>query len=124
MTQAPARILLVEDEALIRMDTAMALEDMGHSVTEAGRARDALARLQDRSFDILLTDLGLPDMGGAELARKVLEHQPDIGLVYATGEGHLPEGTDPRTVLLQKPYGEEDLRAALARAQALRPVHS
>ena len=116
------RILLVEDEALIRMDTAMFLEDMGHEVTEAGRAKEALAALETKGFDVLLTDLGLPDMGGAEMTRQALAVHPDLGVVFATGESRLPPGSPAQAVLLCKPYGEEDLRRAVAEALARRSV--
>ncbi len=118
----PARILLVEDDGLIRMDTALFLTDMGHTVTEAGLAREALSALDTGAFDLLLTDLGLPDMPGAELARRILDRCPGLGLVYATGETALPPGSPPQAVLLCKPYGEEDLRIAVDTAMTRRPA--
>ncbi len=114
----PLSILLVEDNALIRADTAIMLEEMGHSVAQAGKAAPALDKLAEQSFDLLLSDLGLPDMNGNDLARRALEIQPDLAVVYATGDSHLPANCPAQTVLLCKPYGEDQLRGAVHEALA------
>jgi CheY-like chemotaxis protein len=106
-------VLLVEDEALIRINTADMLTDMGHEVIEAGTAAEALEAASAQDFDILVTDVGLPDMKGGELAHKVRALKPGVGIVFATGESQLPEGADADAVLLTKPYSDESLRAAL-----------
>ncbi|MEP3436286.1 MAG: PAS domain-containing protein [Hoeflea sp.] len=106
-------VLLVEDEALIRFNTADILEEMGHAVIEAGTAAEALKAAGANDFDILVTDVGLPDMKGGELARKVRELKPGVGIVFATGESQIPDGADANAVLLTKPYSDESLKAAL-----------
>jgi len=116
--ERPVSILLVEDNALIRADTAIMLEEMGHSVAQAGKAAPALERLKGQGFDLLLTDLGLPDMNGNDLAQRAVEVQPGLAVVYATGDSHLPAGCPAQTVLLCKPYGEDQLRAAVQEALA------
>lgn len=113
---ASLSILLVEDNSLIRADTAIMLEEMGHTVTQSGKAEPALASLDDRTFDLLLTDLGLPDMNGNDLARRAVEVQPGLAVVYATGDSQLPGDCPAQTVLLCKPYGEEQLRSAVSEA--------
>ncbi|WP_339759795.1 PAS domain-containing protein [uncultured Hoeflea sp.] len=107
------RVLLVEDEALIRINTADMLEDMGHTVVDAGTAAEALEAASTQEFDILVTDVGLPDMKGGELAKELRRQQPGIGIVFATGESQVPEGADADAVLLTKPYSDETLKAAL-----------
>lgn len=111
-------ILLVEDNALIRADTAIMLEEMGHAVAQAGKATPALERLGEQAFDLLLTDLGLPDMNGNDLARRAVEIQPGLAVVYATGDSHLPANCPGQTILLCKPYGEDQLRGAVEQALA------
>ncbi|MTD99760.1 PAS domain-containing protein [Paracoccus sp. YIM 132242] len=111
-------ILLVEDNALIRADTAIMLEEMGHTVAQAGKAAPALASLEGQDFDLLLTDLGLPDMNGNDLAQRAVEMRPGLAVVYATGDSSLPAGCPAQTVLLCKPYGEEQLRGAVREALA------
>ncbi|MDF1609532.1 PAS domain-containing protein [Hoeflea sp. YIM 152468] len=106
-------VLLVEDEALIRINTADMLADMGHTVIEAGTAAEALKAATDQVFDILVTDVGLPDMRGGELAKQIRKLRPQIGIVFATGESRTPEGADADAVLLTKPYSDESLKAAI-----------
>ncbi|SOE10515.1 PAS domain S-box-containing protein [Hoeflea halophila] len=106
-------VLLVEDEALIRINTADMLEDMGLAVIDAGTAAEAIEAASDRSFDILVTDVGLPDMKGGELARELRRQHPGIGIVFATGESQLPDGADDDAILLTKPYSDETLKAAI-----------
>ena len=117
----PLAILLVEDNALIRADTAIMLEDMGHRVVQAGKGAPALASLAEQSFDLLLTDLGLPDMNGNDLARQGVGMRPGLAVVYATGDSALPPDCPPQAVLLCKPYGEDQLQAAVTEAMARRP---
>ncbi|MBV6649731.1 MAG: response regulator, partial [Hoeflea sp.] len=117
--QRKFKVLLVEDEALIRINTADMLTDMGHDVIEAGTAAEALAATSEHEFDILVTDVGLPDMKGGELARKVQALKPGVGIVFATGESQLPEGADAEAVLLTKPYSDESLKAALEKLGSL-----
>ncbi|WP_412049630.1 PAS domain S-box protein [Hoeflea sp. Naph1] len=107
-------VLLVEDEALIRINTCDVLEDMGHRVIEAGTAAEALKAMTDQQIDILVTDVGLPDMRGGELARKVRQIKPAVGVIFATGDSELPEGADSDAVLLMKPYSDEALHKAIA----------
>ena len=64
----PLRVLLVEDDALIRLSTVDMLENLGHSVEEAGDAPAALERLDKGVFDVLVTDVKLPGMSGEDLA--------------------------------------------------------
>lgn len=122
---AALRVLLVEDNALIRADTAMMLEDLGHRVIPTGTAGRALelleaAQAEGRGFDLLLTDLGLPDMRGDQLSLAALERDPSLALVYATGESMPPQGSPAQAVLLAKPYGDGQLRVAVERALAAR----
>ena len=112
-------VLLVEDDALIRMDAADMLHELGHEVVEADYGPDALVVLQTRHVDVLVTDVGLPGMSGTELAERARQLQPGIGLVFATGDTEMAnrEGR-PRAAILCKPYDgaslADSLRGALA----------
>ena len=109
-------VLLVEDEALIRINTADMLEDLGHTVIEAGTATEALKAASEQDFNILITDVGLPDMKGGQLAKEIRRLKPHVGIVFATGESQVPDGADKDAVLLTKPYSDDSLKAALERA--------
>jgi CheY-like chemotaxis protein len=115
--KAAYRILVVEDEMLIRMDVVEMLEELGHTITEAGSGEDALQFAEAEVFDILLTDLGLPKMTGAELAARLRERNAGIGVIFATGNNTAPElavGAAP--VLLRKPYDPRGLEQAVVAA--------
>ncbi|GAB0115856.1 response regulator [Acidisoma sp. C75] len=113
-------ILLVEDEALIRVTTGEMLAALGYLVFQAENAAAAAAWLEERPIDILMTDLGLPDLPGEELARAAVGRHPTLAVIVATGEAALPPGmeTGPlaAAVLLRKPYGMADLTAAIRAA--------
>ena len=113
-------ILLCEDDALIAMATVDMLEDLGHAVIETGTARDALAVLDKAEVDILLTDVGLPDMPGTALVTKARETRPELPVIFATGHSRV-EGVeiDERTVLVVKPYQPSHLASAVAKIAAL-----
>ncbi|HYZ61569.1 MAG TPA: response regulator [Acetobacteraceae bacterium] len=106
------RILLVEDEALVRMTTADALTDLGFDVVEADSGATALGRL-DPKPDLLITDLGLPDMDGMQLATQIRELLPGTPVVIVSGRSEPPRLD---AVFLAKPYDGRDLRAAVERA--------
>ncbi|MDQ1183445.1 hybrid sensor histidine kinase/response regulator [Agrobacterium larrymoorei] len=112
------RVLLVEDDDLIRMNTTDILTEVGHIVVEAANATQALDLLDREEVDILVTDLGLPDMGGAELAVLVKQRKPDIAVVFATGDNFLPKNAPAGAVLLCKPYNENDVRYAIGQAMS------
>ena len=115
--RTPWRVLLVEDDAEIRWCTAALLSDLGHQVTEASNGTEAIQHLEAQRFDVLVTDLSIPGMPGAELAARALESQPALPIVFASG--HDPNETTRAmagAVFLRKPYDAEALRAALQAA--------
>ena len=112
----PATVLLVDDDALIAMSTAMMLEDLGHRVVQAHSAADALKVLRSSSsVDLLLTDHAMPEMTGAELARRAREIHPRLPVLLATGYADLPDSAGVDLPRLTKPYGQTQLAAELAR---------
>ena len=114
------RVLLVEDDALIRLSAADMLASLGHSVVEAANGRTALDLLDKGLFDVIMTDLALPDMSGEEVAVRAVKQQPGLRVIFATGYASLPS-TARRdglqgAVMLQKPYTEQHIAAALRTA--------
>ncbi|MFB2552471.1 hybrid sensor histidine kinase/response regulator [Ensifer soli] len=109
-----ATVLLVEDDELIRINTAELLADLGFAVHEAGSLAEAQAAFPQARFDVLITDVSLPDGTGVELARALRAAQPQVGVVFATGHSSVDAGGLAGTVLLQKPYNEDDLARAIA----------
>ncbi|WP_020653391.1 PAS domain-containing protein [Massilia niastensis] len=105
------RIVLVEDEEGIRMNTQVLLEHLGHEVRPAGDAEAALALIDGRT-DILITDMQLPGMSGDALAARARSTAPAIRIIFATGNGEVNNWPD--AVVLRKPYDLQSLMRVLA----------
>ncbi|MEZ2417003.1 response regulator [Luteibacter sp. RCC_6_2] len=110
------RVLVVEDDALIRMSICEMLESRGHIAFEAGDGNEALRVHAVEPIDILLADVGLPGMNGVDLAERLREAQPGLPVIYATGD-HTANGVecDVQTRIIVKPYGVADLMEAIGR---------
>jgi two-component system cell cycle sensor histidine kinase/response regulator CckA len=119
-------ILLVDDSEVVRKSAARCLRRRGYVVIEAGTADEALTLLaaNDGGIDLLLTDLVLPAMGGAELVQEVRRRQPLVGIAYMTGHlgvsARCETALDQTAPILIKPFTpavlEERVREALVRA--------
>jgi PAS domain S-box-containing protein len=113
------RILLVDDDSLVSMNTAYMLMDLGHSVLEAPSAAHALQLLEsDARFDVVLTDYAMPGMTGLDLATRIKQSKPRLPIVLATGYAELPPHTALGFPRLGKPYTQEQLAEALDTALA------
>ncbi|WP_027858851.1 diguanylate cyclase domain-containing protein [Marinobacterium jannaschii] len=92
------RILIVDDDKLIRSILIAVIEDSGHEVVAASHAREALAILKDKPMDLVLTDVEMPDIDGFELTREIRRQHsnwfPIIFLSGRTDEAHLSKGID------------------------------
>jgi len=115
---ARLRVLLVEDETLVRMTTAEMLADLGHEVLEAATAEEALDQL-DGAVDLVITDIGLPGTDGLTLAATARQRAPALPVIVATGQ--LPPRDTNGFVWLAKPYNDQTLQAALAEATETQP---
>jgi PAS domain S-box-containing protein len=118
--RAPGRILLVEDEPLIRMLAVEYLEAWDFTVYGAGSATEAINTLGlvPGGVDAVIVDIGLPDRRGDELVREMRALHPSLPVVFATGAGTsaLPPRFkgDGRTAFVTKPYTEDALLSALS----------
>jgi PAS domain S-box-containing protein len=113
-------VLLVEDNELVRATTAEMIEGLGLNLVQAGSGREALAVLAKTGsrIDVMITDIGLPDMNGSALAKEALLRDPDIGIVFATGQDGVPDWKDnDRSALLRKPYNSQSLALAIERVR-------
>ncbi len=116
------RVLLVEDEGLIRLVTAMFLQDGGFIVTEAVTADDAaeLLATQAHEFDVLFTDVQMPGtLDGVDLAIEARQRRADMPVLVTSGHApHLLKrlgALDPAARVLSKPYDLNELATSLAR---------
>jgi CheY-like chemotaxis protein len=117
------KLLLVEDDAFIRMDTAEILQDLGYDVIEADSGEQGMEILARTPVDIIVTDVGLPGMSGPAFAARAREAFPTVGLVFATGNSNLPDAARfTGSVLLAKPFSSAALDKAVKAALQQRPV--
>jgi len=112
----PRRILLVEDEVVLRMSTTDMLERLDCFVSGVGSGEQALELLgRGASYDLLVTDLGLPGMSGEELAAQVRASYPGLPVIIASGYGRAA-GQAEGVQFISKPYSSIDLQQALDHA--------
>ena len=112
------RILLAEDDESMRHYLARALERVGYGVEAVDRGTTALALLQNESFDLLLTDIVMPEMDGIELAQKAALIAPAMRVMFITGFAAvaLKAGkAAPQAKVLSKPFHLRDLVAEVDR---------
>lgn len=118
------RILLVEDQEMVRDHMVMVLEGLGYSVRTAETAADATAILQDKPvLDLMITDIVLPGgVSGLMLAKTVREMRPELPIRYTSGfsdTGTASEETEPLVAgqnLLRKPFRRHELARFVADA--------
>jgi len=111
-----SRVLLVEDEPLVREMASEDLAEAGFTVTPASDGDEALAILREGgAFDPLFTDIRMPGAtDGWDLAREAMRMIPGLRVIYATGFGEAGEGLSASECYVRKPYNLADLRRALS----------
>jgi CheY-like chemotaxis protein len=110
------RILVVEDDALIREFVVEALREEGYHVIHAANGEEALAWCGRRIVDILITDVKLSgSVDGWQIAERCREHNPELPVIYATGFSPVARRPVPGSQMLPKPYRPEDIVRAVRR---------
>ncbi|HEY6212828.1 MAG TPA: sigma-54 dependent transcriptional regulator [Vicinamibacterales bacterium] len=87
-------LLLVEDEAPLRQAIAEQLTDRGYHVAQAGSGEQAIERLADFAFDVIVTDLRLPGVDGSFVLEAAVERYPDIVAIVVTGFGTVKDAVE------------------------------
>jgi CheY-like chemotaxis protein len=99
------KVLVVEDDDLVRTVVVDALEEAGFQVIEAATGEQAMARCKERTADALFTDITLPGrIDGWDIAEYCREADPHLPVVYATGYSIKLRRLVPGARLFQKPY--------------------
>jgi signal transduction histidine kinase/CheY-like chemotaxis protein len=113
-TKRSGRVLLVDDEELVRHSTADMLGDLGYAVIEAASAEEAVRLVEaDTAFDLLVTDHLMPGMSGTDLARLVQARRPGVAILLVSGYAEA-EGVEPSMPRLTKPFRKQELAQMLA----------
>jgi len=114
-----ARLLIVDDEEIIRIGCQRSLEEMYSTVEMAENGRVGWERLQQQPFDLVLLDLMMPEMGGLEVLEKVQALDPEIVVIMITGFATIETAVDAMRKgaydYLPKPFTPEELRTKVSR---------
>jgi two-component system cell cycle response regulator CpdR len=117
-----AKIILAEDDEDMRRFLVRALERAGHAVTSFGEGASAFEEIKQSAFDLLLTDIVMPEMDGIELARRAAELDPSLKIMFITGFAAValhPDSRAPKEAkVLSKPFHLRELVAEVDRMMA------
>ena len=106
------KILLAEDDGDMRRFLERALANAGYEVVAFDNGRSAYQRLREEPFELLLTDIVMPEMDGIELARKATELDPDLKVMFITGFAAVALNSENKlkdAKILSKPFHLRDL---------------
>ncbi len=112
-------ILIVDDEKNIRLTLSQALETLGAEIDTAANGEEALSKLKNKEFGLILLDIRMPGMDGMEVLRQVREVRPDIRVIMITAYGTVESAVEAMKQgavdFLQKPFGPEEIREMVSR---------
>lgn len=122
------RVLLAEDEVTIAVTLRDDLEDAGHEVLHAEDTQTALALLQDRDPDVVLTDIRMPGEGGMTVLRRAIELDPDRPVIVMTGFATVDQAVEAMRLgaanYIQKPFRNEAIVGMLKSVTRVRALEA
>lgn len=119
MTDA-ARILVVDDDAVVRLSLVRILTQEGHEVDQAGSGADAVQILELNSYQLVILDLRMPRLGGLTVLQHVRNSHPEVPILVMTGFPTIENAKESIQLgafeFLQKPLDAAQIRTVVARA--------
>jgi signal transduction histidine kinase len=120
------RLLIVDDEAVLMKALCDTLDDQGYTTTGFTSADEALEAMRQHKFDLLLTDLMMPEMGGVALLRAALEMDPQLVGILMTGQGTISTAVEAMQAgaldYILKPFKMSAILPVLSRALVMRQL--
>lgn len=114
--------LVVDDEPVVTRGCRRVLSEAGYEVDTAESGREGMRRALEKNFDLVMTDLKMPDLDGMELVRTLRSQRPATAVVIITGYGTIPSAVEAIRIgvadYLEKPFSPEQLTEAAERAVA------
>jgi two-component system, cell cycle response regulator CpdR len=113
---SPQRILYVEDNSIVREVTVELLAQEQRDIVAVATAEEALREFREHSFNVIITDVSLPQMSGLDLARKILDIDPKVLIIVASGY-YLDlslQKWGPNVRAIVKPFEAADIDALIA----------
>ena len=112
-----ARILVIDDEKIILKSCNKILSEEGYDVQTVQTGAEGLQRLKDEKFDIILTDLKMPEISGMEVLKRIMESYPDIIVIMMTGYSTVQTAVEAMKLgaydYIPKPFTPEELIEAV-----------
>jgi DNA-binding NtrC family response regulator len=112
-------ILIVDDEKNIRLTLSQALETLGAEIDTAANGEEALTKLKEKEFGLILLDIRMPGMDGLEVLHRVREIRPDIRVIMITAYGTVESAVEAMKLgavdFLQKPFDPDEVRELVSR---------
>ena len=119
-----ARVLVVDDEEIVVRSCLRALADSGYRTEAVQSGAEALAKIADGAYDVLVLDIMMPKMDGIEVLRRVKETHPDVEVIMITGLSQIETAVSAMKLgafdYLSKPFDPDELKLAVARAMERR----
>lgn len=103
------KILIADDDASLRTFISAALRKDGHEVIEAEDGETAWNIIQNQKFELLLTDIVMPNMDGVELSTRAIVHDPNMKVMFMTGFTGMQSELESKTTVIAKPFHLNDI---------------
>lgn len=114
------KILVIDDEAIVRVSCERVLKPAGYEVVMTPKGSEALALLKQDKYDLVLTDLKMPDMDGLDVLKNIKSSWPDMIVIIITGYGTISTAVQAIKLgafeYIEKPFTPEDILNAVTRA--------
>ena len=110
-----ARVLIVDDEPMVRTVLSKLLTLRGHEVETVPSGPVALERMQDTPFDVVIVDQAMPEMSGRQLAQHLRTRSPDLPIVLLTGDTEVGKPDATIDVILNKPFQIDEVEETILR---------
>ncbi|EKD35883.1 MAG: Ntr family protein two-component system response regulator [uncultured bacterium] len=116
-----AKVLLVDDEADFLITLAERLEARGLKVNTAANGEDAVAKVDNQSFDLIILDLAMPGIDGLETLKRIKAKQPDAEIIMLSGQGSIKTSIEAMKLgaedFIEKPVNISDLMEKISEAK-------
>ena len=120
------RVLIIDDEPLMRMSISDALKDDGYEVREAGLGKEGITLFRDNSFDVVITDLRLPDLNGLEVLKACKRYSPETMVILITAHGSVDTAVEAMKFgaydYVTKPFSMDELLLMVKRLMKMRAL--
>jgi len=122
------KILIVDDDPIFLILLHRTLLDEGYQVIKAERSQEAISAMESESFDLVITDLVMPDIDGIELTRRILGIDPKLPIIIITGSGYFEKAAEAMKIgaydFIAKPFELKKICTTIKNALDYRKIKS